>query len=226
MRLYIRPIAPNALKVVIFLAERGLEIETVDVGTLAPEDYARISPLQTIPVLETDDGLSITESLTICQYLDETAPGRRLFGEDPGERALIAMWERRAELMLMNPAIEYGHHCQPMFAGRLEQFPDWARAHVAQCSKMLELMERRLAGTRFLAGAEFTIADITAFLGVSGLVGWGAIDLRPGPALARWLGETSPRPSMAPLHALAAQFGLKTAAASITVAPAPNPEAA
>src|SRR5687767_6303876 len=70
MRLYIRPIAPNALKVVIFMAERGIEIETVDVGELAPEDYARISPLRSVPVLETDSGLTITESLTICQYLD------------------------------------------------------------------------------------------------------------------------------------------------------------
>lgn len=209
MRLYIRPIAPNALKVLIFLAERGLEIETIDVETLPPEDYARLSPLRTNPVLETDSGLSITESLTICQYLDALAPGRPLFGEGAEERALIAMWERRCELMLVNPAIEYGHHCQPMFAGRLEQFPDWARAHVAQSAKLLDLIERRLAEARFLAGELFTMADITAFLGLSGLVGWNALELRPGPALERWLGETSPRPSMAPVHALAKQFGLK-----------------
>lgn len=211
MRLYIRPIAPNALKVLIFLAERGLEVETIDIATLSDEDYGRLSPLRTIPVLETDEGLSITESLTICQYLDALAPGRPLFGEGAGERALIAMWERRCELMLMNPAIEYGHHCQPMFAGRLEQFPDWARAHVAQSAKLLELMERRLAEVRFLAGELFTMADVTAFLGISGLVGWNAIELRRGPALARWLGEVSPRPSVAPIHALAAQFGLRTA---------------
>lgn len=211
MRLYIRPIAPNALKVLIFLAERGLEVETVDVGTLPPEDYGRISPLRTIPVLETDAGLAITESLTICQYLDSISPGRPLFGEGAEERALIATWERRAELMLMNPAIEYGHHCQPMFAGRLEQFPDWARAHVEPCSKMLDLMEQRLAASRHLAGEGFTMADITAFLGIAGLVGWNAVDLRPGPALGRWLGEVSPRPSMAPVHALAAEFGLRTA---------------
>jgi glutathione S-transferase len=211
MRLYIRPIAPNALKVLVFLAERNLEVETVDVGTLPDEEYGQVSPTRTVPVLETDGGLAITESLTICQYLDEVSPGPPLFGEGPGERAAIAMWERRAELMLMNPAIEYGHHCQPMFAGRVQQFPDWARAHVGQSAKMLALMEARLAQSRFLAGERLTMADITAFLGVSGLVGWGAIELRPGPATARWLGEISPRPSMAPLHALAAQFGLDVA---------------
>ena len=119
----------------------------------------------------------------------------------------MAMWERRAELMLMNPAIEMGI-AQAMFAGRLEQFPDWARAHVARCGKMLALMEARLGECRFLAGERFTMADLTAFLGWAGLVGWRAIEPRPGPALARWLGEVGARPSMAPLRALAAQFDL------------------
>jgi glutathione S-transferase len=208
MRLYIRPIAPNALKVLIFVAERGIAVETVDVGELPPEEYGRVSPLRTVPVLETDDGLSITESLTICQYLDAIAPGPSLFGEGIEERAVVAMWERRAELGLMNPAIEYGHHTQPMFAGRLEQFPDWARAHVAQSGKLLDLMEARLAEARFLAGERFTMADLTAFLGWAGLIGWRAIEPRPGPALGRWLGEVGARPSMAPLRALAAQFDL------------------
>lgn len=208
MRLYIRPIAPNALKVLIFMAEREIELETIDVEALSKEEYGRVSALGTVPVLETDDGLFITESLTVCQYLDDAFPGPPLFGEGIEERTLIAMWERRAELMLMHPAIEYGHHCQPMFAGRLQQFPDWARAQVARTSKMLALMEERLADSPYLAGERFTMADLTAFLGYAGLVGWGAVEPRPGPALGRWLGAVSPRPSMAPLHALAAQFGL------------------
>ena len=208
MRLYIRPIAPNALKVLIFMAERGIAVETVDVGDLPPEEYARVSALRTVPVLETDGGLLITESLTICQYLDASAPGPSLFGEGLEERALVAMWERRAELGLMNPAIEYGHHTQAMFAGRLEQYPDWARSHVAQSEKLLALMEARLGEARFLAGRRFTMADLTAFLGWAGLIGWRAIEPRPGPAMVRWLGEVGARPSMAPLRALAAQFDL------------------
>jgi glutathione S-transferase len=211
MRLYIRPIAPNALKVLVFLAERGLEVETVDVGDLPPEEYRRISPLEAVPVLATDSGLTITESLTICQYLDSLAPGPSLFGDGIEERAVVGMWERRAELMLMNPAIEYGHHTQAMFAGRLAQFPDWARAHVAASARMIALMEARLEASAWLAGDRFTMADLTAFLGFSGLVGWGAIEPRPGPALGRWLGAAASRSSMAPLHALAAQFGLAIA---------------
>ena len=210
MRLYVRPIAPNALKVLIFLAERGIDLDVVDVGELPPGDYERVSPLRQVPALETDDGLTITESLTICQYLDAIADGRSLFGEGVTERAIVAMWERRAELMLVDPAIEYGHHCQPMFAGRLRQFPDWARCHVERSAPMIALMQERLEASPFLAADRFTMADLTAFLGYSGLVGWGAIEPRPGPALARWLGEVGSRPSMAPLRALAAQFGLRT----------------
>jgi glutathione S-transferase len=209
MRLYIRPIAPNALKVLIFTAERGIEIDTVDVDDLAPEEYGRVSPLRTVPVLETDTGLQITESLTICQYLDQLSPGPPLFGAGLEERTLVALWERRAELMLVQPAIEYGHHCQPMFAGRLTQYPDWARGNVEQCGRLIELMESRLGASRHLAGERFTMADLTAFLGFAGLIGWGAIEPPAGPALGRWLGEVRVRPSMAPLHALAAQFGLE-----------------
>ncbi|MBS0502755.1 MAG: glutathione S-transferase family protein [Proteobacteria bacterium] len=210
MKLYIRPIAPNAVKVMIFLTELGLAIETIDVGTLSDEEYGRINPLKTIPVLKTDDGIFITESLTICQYLDEVTDDARLFGDSLNERMLVAMWERRAEQLLVQPAIEYGHHCQPMFAGALRQFPDWARDHVQQSVKMLAVMENRLAESRFLAADRFTMADLTAFLGIAGLVGWEAIPLQPGPALGRWLGEVSGRPSMAPLKALAQQFGLKS----------------
>jgi len=208
MRLYIRPIAPNALKVLIFMAERGIELETVDVGELSPEEYARVSPLRAVPVLETDGGLYITESLTICQYLDAVSPGPSLFGDGAEERAVVGMWERRAEQRLVEPAIEFGHHTQAMFAGRLDQFPDWARANVGRSGAMLALMEEKLGESRFLAGESLTMADLTAFLGWAGLVGWRAIEPRPGPALGRWLGEVGARPSMAPLRALAAQFGL------------------
>jgi glutathione S-transferase len=206
MRLYIRPYAPNAVKVLVFLAERGLSVHTIDIATITEEELARISPLRQVPVLETGTGLSITESLTICQYLDAVAEGPCLFGEDIEARARVAMWERRSELMLFDVCIEYGQHTQPIFAGRLPQFPEWAKAHAAKARPMLAMMETVLATRRFLAGASFSMADITAYLGIGGLVLWGALPAPPGPAVARWMEEVGARPSMAPLQALAEQF--------------------
>ena len=205
-RLYIRPEAPNALKVLIFVAERGLELETVDVATLTDEDFAAVSPLGQVPVLVTESGLTVTESLTICQHLDAASPGPSLFGQDLDERTRVAMWERRAELMLFDVCIEYGHHTQPIFAGRLAQFPGWAKAHAAKAAPMLALMEAQLAAERFLAGPAFSMADITAYLGIGGLALWGALPAGPGPAVQRWMGEMESRPSMAPLQAVADRF--------------------
>ncbi|MBV9932268.1 MAG: glutathione S-transferase family protein [Alphaproteobacteria bacterium] len=206
MRLYIRPEAPNAVKVLVFLAERGIEVETVDVATLSDEAFARASPLRQVPALDTGTGLTITESLTICQYLDALADRPSLFGDTVEARTRVAMWERRAELMLFDVCIEYGHHTQPIFAGRLAQFPDWAKAHAAKAAPMLALMETQLGAEPFLAGPSFSMADITAFLGIGGLALWGALPAPPGPAVARWMAELGARPSMAPLQALADQF--------------------
>lgn len=210
MKLYMRPIAPNAVKVFVFAAERGVRLDTVDVGTLPDEDYARLNPLRQIPVLESDDGQLISESLTICRYLDEVAPGPSLFGATPEERATVSMWERRAEQLLMGPAIEYGHHCQPMFAGALTQFPDWARDNVRLAHKLLPVMDAQLKHTRHLAGDGFTMADLTAFLGYAGLVAWGAIEPVASEGVRRWAMEVGARPSMAPFHALQRQFGLRS----------------
>ncbi|NNM76011.1 glutathione S-transferase family protein [Sphingomonas sp. ID1715] len=210
MKLYMRPIAPNAVKVFVFAAERGVTLDTVDVGTLSEAEYRRINPLLQIPVLETDDGLLIAESLTICRYLDEVTPGTSLFGATPQERATVSMWERRAERMLMDPAIEYGHHCQPMFIGALTQFPEWARDNLRHAHKLLPVMEQQLADNRFLAGDDFTMADITAFLGYAGLVAWGAIEAIASSNLRRWSSEVSARPSMEPFHMLQRQFGLRS----------------
>jgi glutathione S-transferase len=157
-------------------------------------------------VLETETGFTVTESLTICQYLDAIAEGPSLFGDGPDERARVAMWERRAETMLFDVCIEYGHHTQPIFAGRLAQFPDWAKAHAGKAAPMLALMEAELAESRFLAGPAFSMADITAYLGIGGLALWGALPAPPGPAVGRWMAELGARPSMAPLRALAEQF--------------------
>ena len=205
MRLYITPFAPNAMRVQIFMLEKNIAAEVIDVSASIHGDYLKINPIGQVPALELDNGDVITESLTICQYLDEISGAPRLFGETPEERARIGMWERRAELSLFIPSVEYGHHMHPMFAGRLTQHPEWAKSLVPKALRMVDLMAGQLEKTTFVAGDAISAADFTAALGYFGLIAFGAIPPSAHASIQRWSAAMMTRPSMAPLQQ-AAQF--------------------
>ena len=205
MRLYITPFAPNAMRVQIFMLEKGIAADVIDVSATLHGEYLKINPLGQVPALELDSGKIVTESLTICQYLDEVSGAPRLFGATPEDRARIGMWERRAELALFIPGIEYGHHNHPMFAGRVAQHSDWARTLVPKALKAIDVIAGQLDKSAFIAGDEISAADFTAALGYFGLIAFGAIPPSAHPSVQRWSQAMMGRPSMAPLHA-AAQF--------------------
>src|SRR3982751_4048562 len=100
MRLYVTPFAPNALRVQIFMLEKAVTVEVIDVSATQGGEYLELNPLGQVPALELDSGEVITESLTICEYVDAVSGPPRLFGSTPEERARIGMWERRAEMGL------------------------------------------------------------------------------------------------------------------------------
>ncbi len=213
MRLYVYPFAPNAVRVQVFAAEKGIALETVEVSPESWINYLKINPLGQVPALELDDGEAISESLTICQYLDAISGLPALFGEGPEERARISMWERRAELLLFIPSIEYGHHTHATFAGRLVQHPEWAKTLIPKAGRFLDVMGDRLDDEAFLAGPDFTAADITAYLGYFGLVAHGGLSPSDRPSVRAWTAAMAERDSMAILKSLAARFGVASATA-------------
>jgi glutathione S-transferase len=204
VRLYITPFAPNAMRVQIFMLEKGIAADIIDVSATQHGEYLKINPLGQVPALALEDGEVITESLTICEYLDAISGPPFLFGTTAEERARIGMWERRAELGLFIPSIAFGHHTHPMFTGKIEQHGDWAQSLVPNAIRAVDLFADQLDRTQFVVGDEISAADFTAALGYFGLIAFGAIPASSRSSLERWSQAMMARPSMIPLQQAAA----------------------
>jgi glutathione S-transferase len=188
MRLFTTPMAPNALRVVMLIREKRLSIPMVNVDLSTPQGkgaYRAINPLAQVPALELDDGGYLSESLTICQYLDAISGAPYLFGESLEQRTQVAMWERRAELSLFIPAVEYGHHTHPMMRDAFQQFPDWAQTQLPKVTAFYALMNDQLTAHSYVAGNAFSVADITAYIG-SGAATFFGIPAPQSAAIEAW----------------------------------------
>jgi len=172
MKLYVAPRAPNPRRVQMFIAEKGIAgIEEIDVDLNAqahktPEFLAK-SPLARIPVLELDDGTCLGETRAICTYLEGMAPAPNLMGEDSAARAVIEMTDRRVEFYVLGPLSNWVRHTHPGLAP-LEnpQFPDFGMSQKSVFLRNLAWLDEVLGRQEFVAGNQFTIADITAFCGM------------------------------------------------------------
>ena len=201
MRLYNDPRAPNPRRVRIFLAEKGLtdQVELVEVSianraNLSPGFLAK-NPLGLVPVLELPDGKVLRESMAICRYLEELHPEPALFGRDPWHRAVIEQWNRTAELEVLGPVAQVFRNSHAFWQGRLRQAPEFAEIMRDHVRERLAWLDGELAGRPFLAGDDFTVADITLLCGLD----FGKVSaMRLGddtPHLQRWYAAVNGRPS-------------------------------
>ena len=200
MKLYDNVRAPNPRRVRIFLAEKGLDVPTVQVDMLKGEHKSdaikRLNPLGAIPVLELDDGSAIAESVAICRYFEELHPEPALFGRGAKGRAQVEMWNRRAEIVVMGTIGDVALHTAPLFKDRLPQFPAFAEAQRAAVPAKWEWLDRELGdGRPFLAGDRFSIADVTG--AVAAWLGEFFETERPSSLsnVQRWLDRVQSRPS-------------------------------
>jgi glutathione S-transferase len=191
--------APNPRRVRIFLAEKGIEVpyEEVDIvkGLKTPE-FTRLNPFQRVPVLVLDDGTSISETIAICRYFEEMKPEPALFGKGAKQRAIVEMWNRRMELNLLACVAAAFRHLHPA-AAQLEvpQVPAWGEANKPRAQEVLQIMDQELGKHRFIAGDDYSVADITALVAVD--FAKPARVERPAGLdnLTRWHQEVSGRPS-------------------------------
>jgi glutathione S-transferase len=200
MLLYHDPRAPNPRRVRVFLAEKGVAFDTIEVliadkANQTPE-FRRKNPLALLPVLELADGRVLRESMAICRSLEETHPEPNLMGADPWERAQIEMWNRHAELELLWPIAQVFRNSHAFWLGRIKQAPDFAAIMREHIRERFDWLEDELAGRGFMAGDRFTVADITAMAAIDfGKVSDIRIDATAHPNLAAWHKRVSARPS-------------------------------
>ncbi len=192
--------APNPRRVRIFLAEKGIVVpaENRDLGSLKSGDFTKINPEQRVPVLILDDGTAICETVAICRYFEEIQPEPALMGRGATGHALVEMWQRRVELgFFAHVAAAFRHKHPSMAQLEVPQFPEWGEANKPKALEALAKFNAQLGGSRFLAGDDYSIADITLLVAVDFMK--PARIARPeGMAhFDRWYGEVSARPSAA-----------------------------
>ena len=200
MKFYDLKAGMNPWRLRIFLAEKGINVPKVEVdmpgGENRAEPFLSINPLGTMPVLELDDGTILTESIAICRYFEELHPDPPLMGTTPLEQATIEMWQRRMEFNLMNNVAAVFRHTHPAMAElEVPQIADLAEASRPRVQAALEMLDDQLGKHHYVAGDSFSIADITALVGVD-FTKVGRIQVPENLAnLARWRAEVSARPS-------------------------------
>lgn len=207
MKLYDSVYAPNPRRVRIFADEKGIHLDRVEINILKGEnlrpDFLAINPRGVIPVLELDDGTRIDEAAAIWRYLEEMFPEPPLMGTTPKEKAVIESWERRADQDGMLSARDFVRNQMPIFMGRGhpgrridQQIPALVERGRNGMRCFHELIEQQLADNEFIAGAHFSVADITALCAVD----LGQLAEYPGldayPSIRRWHAAMHARPSV------------------------------
>jgi glutathione S-transferase len=162
--LYTTPLSANGRKVQAVVQHLGAPVDVREVNVYRGEgrapEYLAIHPAGKIPAL-VDGDFVLWESNAILQYLDEAYGDFRLSSRDPRRRADVARW-MFFEASQWQPALvpvlsaRVGHLLLPDVLPAPARDPDWEDAGLAP---VLALVEAHLAGRRFFAGAELTLAD-------------------------------------------------------------------
>lgn len=163
--------APNARRLRIFLAEKGVEIptEVIDLKELEhkSEAYRALNPMQRVPILVLDDGTVFAESVAICRYFDMLHPEPPLMGMGPWGQAMVEMWNRRVEFGLFFTVRDAFRHLHPGMVGReVPQVAEWGEANKPKAIEFLRMLDKELVTRDFIADGGYSIADITALVAV------------------------------------------------------------
>ena len=200
--------APSPRRARIFLAEKGVPHETVQIDLRSAEQmgetYRQINPQCTVPALRTEDGTLLADNAAIAAYLEARYPEPALLGRTPQDKAEIASWQWRVEFEGLMAVAEGFRNSSPAMVNRAlsgpvdyPQIPELGQRGVARVQQFFLTLNEQLDGREFIAASQFSVADITAVV----VVDFARV-LRLKPAenlqhLLRWRTAMGQRPAMA-----------------------------
>lgn len=157
---------PNPHIVRMFLAEKGISLDTEEVDLMAgdnrKEAHLKRNPSGQLPVLELDNGTCISEIVAICEYLEDTHPEPALIGSTPEERAETRMWTRKVDLNICEPMATGFRSAEgfDLFKDRVPLAPTGAAELKEMGQKNIAWLDKQLDGKTWLCGDRFSQADI------------------------------------------------------------------
>ena len=182
MKLYTYDPAPNPRRLALFMQSKGIELDSQQVDLATGEQlnpaYRKINPECTVPALQLDDGAVLTEVVGICTYLEALHPERPLMGTTALEKAQVISWDHKlfASMtmavagMLRNKSKAFSNRALP---GPLDlpQIPELVERGMLQLEHILPKLDAELADRPWLAGDNFSFADIDLLVAVD-FMGW------------------------------------------------------
>jgi GST-like protein len=189
---------PNGHKIHIMLEETGLEyqVHAVDIGAgdqFAPE-FLAISPNNKIPAIIDNDGpegkpLALFESGAILVYLAEKTG--KFLPADPVGRYTTLQW-LMFQMGSIGPMLGQTHHFRNYAPQQIEYA---VNRYTNEAKRLYGVMDKQLGVTRYLAGNEYTIADIATFPWTRSWQNQGIV-LDEFPNVKRWFDAIAERPAV------------------------------
>ena len=198
--------APSPRRVRIFIAEKGIAVETILVDLRSKEqlgvEFKTINPHCTVPVLELDDGARLTTTAGIWRYLEATYPDPPLMGETPQQRGVIADLQWHIEMNGFMAMAEFLRNSAPAMKGRAltgphdyDQIPELADRGKLRVQRFLKEIDQVIGDKPYVAGDRFSVADIDLLVLID-FSAWRKLSLPAGATNARrWYEAVRARPS-------------------------------
>lgn len=206
MKFYDCKTAPSPRRVRIFIAEKNIDVPTIQVDLRNEEQlteaFRKINPRCTVPVLLLEDGTALTDTLAICHFLESRFPEPNLMGRDGREQALVMNWHEQILTEGFLAGAEALRNFVKGFENRaltgpksFRQIPELAERGRARLELFMGVLDDRLGDSPYVALDRFTMADIGAWV-CADFASWVKLPVRDRwPNVRRWYDEIAARPS-------------------------------